>query len=333
MKNLKQLTQFISSGIFSNDHNNLKALAKKFEMYSQDDNHFRIVYGETYDSFGLTIDSLKYYFILHVFCTLLGNDCSMCEVIIGDIASLRNQNTSEKTELIHKEMEENLKSINKIVEKFQLSIKPVRMSQLFEENSFKENFRIVTEKYNQSKEIKDIFEKTVLENRLNQERDSDFLYAREEVALIMNYDFKIGPIREKYYDQVANIVKAEQNSQTLQGIYVKPTYPLGFDFDYFICNPEIETYGITPYKAGSNKLQDHRIIIRDVNQKAIEKLINMTYQPKDITLPNPLQDLYIIADLAKRIANKEYDFSNYNSTTFKKEELFTLLDKYLFSKI
>jgi hypothetical protein len=333
MKSIKQIKQFLESGIFSSSENNFGALATKLEKLAESKDPIKIVYGETYDQFGLTLDSLKYYFVLHIFHELINENVSKCTIIIGDIASLRNQNSLESENAIKDEIKNNITIINSIIKKFDLNIEPVLMSQIFTESSFETNLQSVTAQYQQSGDIKNLFEKTVLENRLKQEQETDFLYSREEVAIIMNYDIKVGPPREKYYDQVASKVKSSLSKSDLQGIYVSPTYPLGFNFDYFICNPEIEKYGVTPYKAGSNKLQDHRIILKDIKPDIIKNLIDNSFLPKDPILPNPLLDLYIIADLAKRVIDKDYDFSNYTLKDFNKEELFPLLNKYLFSKL
>lgn len=330
MKN-KHLKQFINSGIFSDVENNLAELYDHLERQSLLNEAIRIIYGETYDQFGLTIDSLKYYFILHILHSLIGKN-STCDLIIGDIASYRNKMSNEKEEKITKAIKNNINLINKIIRNFELNIHPQLMSIVFQKEEFNSKFQQITKLYTENKAIRKIFERTVLENRLKQETKMNFLYAREEVALIANYDLKVGPPREKFYDEVASKYSQNQN-QAFKGIYTNPTYPLGINFDFFITNPKIEKYGITPYKAGSNKLQNNRIIIQNIDKKALHTIIENTYLPEDSTLPNPLMDLYIIADLTRRISISDYDFPIYSSIDINKKDILPLLDKYIFSKL
>ena len=48
--------------------------------------------------------------------------------------------------------------------------------------------------FNKSKDLKIIAQKTILKNRQSQEEESGFAYTLEEVALIMDYDMKVGPL-------------------------------------------------------------------------------------------------------------------------------------------
>ncbi|KKW30120.1 MAG: hypothetical protein UY74_C0051G0008, partial [Candidatus Kaiserbacteria bacterium GW2011_GWC2_52_8b] len=87
--------------------------------------------------------------------------------------------------------------------------------------------------------------------------------------------------------------------------YLRPTYPLGVNFDYFINHPEIEKYGLTPYKAGSNKMQDQRIIIGKTSAQNIRDLIEKSYIPRDILLANPILDLACIVAMSEQIEIQE----------------------------
>lgn len=128
----------------------------------------------------------------------------------------------------------------------------------------------------------------------------------EEIAIISDYDLKLGPPREKYYDKVAQIYK---NGNPL-GIYVKPTYPLGLNYDYFINHPEIEEFGLTPYKAGSNKLQQNRFVLNNTSRSQLQRFIKTSFISKHPELPNPLKDLYDICQLSKAIrTDSELDLS------------------------
>lgn len=257
----------------------------------------RIIYGETYDEYGLTIDSLKYYLflaLLHKTLEDMGIKVESC-VIIGDLHSVKNKIVQNKDGLLS-EANVRLDQINKIKSIFKLKFKPLLMSDLFKETGYLDRLEKITKKFNNSDQLKQIAKKTVLENRQAQEEKSGFSYTLEEVALIMDFNIKIGPPREIYFDQLA-----QKLGSNLQGIYLRPTYPLGMNFDFFINNPEIEEFGLTPYKAGSNKMQDHRIILDKTSEQEIRNLINLSFVPRNMFLANPLLDLACIVGMAYQI--------------------------------
>lgn len=257
----------------------------------------RIIYGETYDEYGLTIDSLKYYLFLSLLHNTLEEVGIKVEsfVIIGDLHSVKNKIVKNKDGLLSG-AKARIDQINKIKSIFKLKFEPVLMSNIFGDSKFKNRLETITPIFNKSEELKELAKKTVLENRQAQEEDSGFSYALEEVALIMDFDIKIGPPRETYYDQLARKL-----GSNLNGIYLRPTYPLGMNFDFFINNPEIGEFGLTPYKAGSNKMQDHRIILGKTSEKDIKNLINNSYIPRDVFLANPILDLACIVGMRYQI--------------------------------
>ncbi len=254
----------------------------------------RIIYGETYDEYGLTIDSLKYYLFLSLLHKTLEEMGITVEsfVIIGDLHSIKNKIVKNKDGLLS-DAKARLDQINKIKSKLKLKFKPVLMSNLFKETRYLDRLSTITKKFNDSDELKQIAKNTVLQNKQSQEEKTGFGYTLEEVALIMDFDIKIGPPREIYYDQLA-----QKLGSSLQGIYLRPTYPLGVNFDFYINNPEIEEFGLTPYKAGSNKMQDQRIILGKTSEQTIRDLINSSYIPQNIFLANPILDLACIVGMA-----------------------------------
>lgn len=254
----------------------------------------KIVYGETYDQHGMTIDSLKYYLFLSLLHRTLEETGTKVEsfIMIGDLHSIKNKITKNKRRLLS-DAQIRLNQINKIKSKFELKFTPILMSDIFKTQKFKDRLNTVTKVFNNSDELKEVAKKTVLQNRQSQEEKAGFGYTLEEVALIIDYDIKIGPPREMYYDQLAQKLGSE-----LQGIYLRPTYPLGVNFDFYINNPEIEEFGLTPYKAGSNKMQDQRIILGKTSEQSIRNLINKSYVPSDISLANPILDLACIVAMA-----------------------------------
>jgi hypothetical protein len=261
----------------------------------------RIIYGETYDRYGTTIDSLKYYLFLSLLRKILEEMGIKVEsfMITGDLHSIKNKTVKNKEDLLL-DAKIRLNQINKIKSKLGLKFKSSLMSDIFETIEFRDRLKTVTKIFDKSGELKEMAKKTILRNRQSQEEKEGFGYTLEEVALIMNYDIKIGPPREIYYDQLAKKLGAG-----ICGIYLRPTYPLGENFDYFINHPEIEEYGLTPYKAGSNKMQDKRIIIGKTSEQTIRELIETSYMPRDILLANPILDLASIITMSEQIEIEE----------------------------
>lgn len=303
---MKKITEVLKSGIFDLERTRTERLVSRFESGGR----FRLVYGETYDVYGGTIDSLKYYLVMEILHRLL-DECG-CEahsqIIVGDTASVRNKNTKGVRDEILSMARKQKQFILNLKEKFKLKIEPVPMSKLFEDKEFKLRLNSVKAIVNESEEIMNVLKKTVMENRLKQEKEEGFRYACEEIALILAYDIKIGPPREQFYDQAANMVSEKMGGGNLDGIYLKPTYPLGQGFDYFINNPEIEKYGLTPYKAGSNRMQDSRIILGKTRFEKVKDMLDNTFIPDSKDLPNPMLDLYITSDLYRRIVENDFDF-------------------------
>ena len=294
------------TGLFSLKFNDKDILARVLSKKLSSKKTVCLLYGETYDQYGMTIDSLKYYLILslvHKEFEKIGFKVESI-VLVGDIASVRNKNVVNKEELLH-QANEHIALIEKLIKQYNLPIKVAKMSDIFNEDSFKNNFNNAQEFVSKSTEAQELFKKTILQNRMKQEAETGFLYATEEIASILGFDIKVGPPREQFYDQVAQLIETEMGILSPVGIYVNPTYPLGMNFDYYICNPEIEEYGITPYKAGSNKLMSKRIILSDMNLKGIEDLIKRSFIPKVAGLANPVQDVMDISLLAKAFRKNE----------------------------
>lgn len=279
-----------------------KCLVQKADLLVVDKSKpIRIIYGETYDQYGMTLDSLKYYLFLSLLHKTLEEMGIKVEsyVIIGDLHSVKNKLVTNKDGLLS-EAKAKLDQINKIKSKLKLRFEPVLMSDLFKETRYLERLEKITKKFNDSDELKQIAKNTVLQNKQSQEEKTGFGYTLEEVALIMDFDIKIGPPREIHYDQLA-----QKLGSSLQGIYLRPTYPLGVNFDYYLNNPEIEKFGLTPYKAGSNQMQDNRIILGKTSEQDIKNLINNSFVPRDIFLANPLLDLASIVGMVEQIEIQE----------------------------
>jgi hypothetical protein len=207
------------------------------------------------------------------------------------------------------------------------------MSEMLEEQKIPALIKNVEKYIDTSDEAKKFLTKTILKNRIKQEVKSNFQYSKEEVAIGTLFDIKIGPPREKNYDEVTRMIQRNNDINELISIYLQPSYPLGKDFSFFLNHPEIEEFGITPYKAGSNKLQESRIILGSTSYKESCRLLSDSFESLEINTVHPVFDSLVITDLARKFI--ENDFSEFAS--YKFEDISTLvgitqkqLEKYIY---
>lgn len=250
-----------------------------------------ILYGETYDLLGITIDSLKYYLF-----SALSSDST---IVIADTASVINQSSGD-TQTMLQEGTRRLGQVQEIIQTYNLPTHVTLMSELFRAPHVQELIQKVQNVVTASPKIQVMLKKTVLQNRIRQEDQTSYKYAAEAIATSFLFDVKIGPPREQFYDEAAQLIAKELKRECYKSIYLTPTYPLGMDFIYFLLHPEIEQFGLTPYKAGSNKLQDHRIILGKTSPERIRELIDSSFVPQHDGLPDPVGDIENIMQLAQR---------------------------------
>lgn len=294
-----------------------------------------LVYGETYDQFGLTVDSLKYYFFLSLLHDALETSgiSVFSSIIVGDVHSILNQGVKDKDVILDR-IARQLELMQKIKETYHLRPRFVLMSNLLNSKSFKHNLSIITKQFGQSKEMKELAQKTILQNRITQEEKGGYQYTLEEVSLILDFDIKVGPPREAYFDQIARMVGPSVGNSDFCGIYLNPTYPLGLDFDFFINHPEIEEFGLTPYKAGSNKLQNNRIVLGETSLDDCRQLIRASFVPENKDLPNPIFDLYMLGEMAKSLLFQEtFSFKNTTDSEALEKDTYDYLEKYVFAPL
>ncbi len=269
-----------------------------FDVFNKD--NVKILYGETYDLLGITIDSLKYYLFVGLFPD--------STILIADTASAINQSSGD-TQTIFDEGKKRLSHIQEIIQTYHLPIHVTLMSELFKEPHVQELIKQMQDVVIQSPKIQTMLQKTVLQNRIHQEDKTAYKYGAEAIATSLLFDIKVGPPRERFYDEAAVLVAKELKRECYKSIYLTPTYPLGMDFMYFLLHPEIEEFGLTPYKAGSNKLQEHRIFLEKTSSERINDFINTSFVPKQAGLPDPVGDLENIINLAKHF-RKETTYEN-----------------------
>jgi len=265
----------------------------------------RVLYGETYDKYGITIDSLKYYLFLEYLARIIDNNIE-CIVAEGDLHSVINPSVTEKNYLLQVG-KERVGQIGRIFERLGIVHVNVNlMSESFGEKMIIDMVSKVSKLVKESTDLQNLLIPTVLKNRVAQERESGFRYAAEAIGLALNFDLKVGPPREENYDKVAQIIGKEV-AEEYKAIYLRPSYPFTKDFSFYLTHPEVEEYGLTPYKAGSNKLQDQRIVIGVTSEEMIGDLIASAYVPQDIVYANPLVDLASMVAMNEQIRQDKID--------------------------
>lgn len=256
----------------------------------------QLFYGETVDEYGMPVDCLKYYFTLSQMAATLSADAT---VVVADVASLLNDSAIQKQERIKKSLHNRTELLNKIIAVYGLPITIRLMSELFETNEYK----ILRKKVGEvdMKIIEPLLSKTVPMHKLEEERKKKFQYALDAIATGLLFDVKIGPPRERFYDEAGEKIMPGK----LKSIYLTPTYPLGKNFAFFLTHPEIEEFGVTPYKAGSNKMQDYRIILGETSFERAKELIETSFESEKKETVHPAKDVYEITEMARVFLKKE----------------------------
>lgn len=267
----------------------------------------KVMYGETYDRFGVTLGSLKYYFSVALTGMLLRKKGikATSSILIADVATCRNVSEDQHEDLMSlgKKRAAFLQTLNSV---YGLDLNVLLMSEYLYTPEFQEKTIEIRELAKHDNKFHEWIIKTVPESKIDIEEKKDFAYAFDEVATIINYDIKIGPPRELFYDEPARMVALSLGIDPLISIYLHPTYPLGFGRSFFLNNEEVEKYGVTPYKAGSKGLEANRIILGETVSQQVRELISQSVISKKQSIPNAVLDVFVIAEIARQFLSKDF---------------------------
>lgn len=268
----------------------------------------KIMYGETYDRLGPTLDSLKYYFTVAALGWTLRREMIEAQptILIADVATCRNE-SNDQHDLLMELGKDRAAFARSVSETYNLGLKVMLMSEYLNTEEFQNRLERIRHLAKYDKLVHEWIKQTVPESKVDIEASKDFAYAFEEVATIVDYDIKVGPPREIFYDEPARIVGKLLNLEPLQSIYLYPTYPLGFGRSFFLANEEIEKYGVTPYKAGSKGLEANRIIVGKTRFERIEELVNQSVNSRNLAIPNSILDIAIISEFARQWLSSELE--------------------------
>lgn len=268
---------------------------------AQEGKPIRIMYGETYDRFGPTVDSLKYYFVVAALGKILGQHGWDVEpaILIADIAACRNEPEEHASELLAIG-QRRAALVRGLSQLYRLNLTVKLMSEYLYTDAFQGRLERVRAEAEGQPDIDRWIKQTVPASKVEIETEKGFAYAYEEVATIVAYDVKVGPPREQFYDEPARLLGPALSYPALQSVYLRPTYPLGLGRDFFFENEEIEQFGVTAYKAGSKNLAQHRIILGETSDAQIQQLIARSFVSKKPSIPNPVLDIAVIAEMAQQ---------------------------------
>ncbi len=265
-----------------------------------------IFYGETFDEAGTPIDSLKYYLFVAELSDALRAEGYPTNptILVADTAVSRNVATEKQAQYRH-HGDDRFDVVSYLDEVYGTGLKIARMSHFIDDPNFVAKREEIMEFCQNHPELMIEVEKTVPESKLEVEREKGFMYSFDELATIMDLDLKVGPPREDLYDEVARTIATAEGQDPLMSLYLRPTFPLGMNWSYFFKNEGIEDHGITAYKAASKRLQSHRIILGRSAMGHVEYLFDNTFMSTNPDLPNPVLDIGIIAEFARKRIEKD----------------------------
>jgi len=287
----------------------------------------KLFYGETYDGFGNTLDSLKYYFYVSSLARSLEEEGFSADpvILVADTAACRN--VSFELEGKYMRLGDNRADfVNRANEVYNLGLRVLRMSEYIHSDEFQNQRARIIQLCKSDPDLMINVEKTVPESKLEEERKKGFMYSFDEIATILDLDIKVGPPREDLYDNVARTLALREGKNPLLSLFLTPTFPVGKNWAYFFAQDGIEDHGITAYKAGSKRLQEHRILPGKTSPETAEALIASSFISRNPSLPNPVLDVALIVDMARQrlepttspIALYDDFYSSGNSIELKK---------------
>ena len=261
----------------------------------------KLLYGETFDDKGNPIDSLKYYLFIDLFSKSLKEKYGIGidpTVLIADLGMYRN--FPDQIEDMKKLALKRVDFAEKVKKIYNCDYNVTLMSDLVKTSAFETTCANIKSSILADKELVSLIEKTVPEDRLEMERTRGYTYSIEELAVISNIDFKIGPPREELYDNLVNVIAPKLSYTELLGVYLYPTYPIGLQYNEYMSSSSIKQYGLTPYKVGSSNFSSKRIAIGVSTIDEIKANVAKTQISKSELKPNPIMDLMMIVNLAKQ---------------------------------
>ncbi|MBT3323591.1 hypothetical protein HN681_02690 [archaeon] len=301
----------------------------------------KLFYGETYDDKGHTIDSMKYYLFVADLADSLREEGFFVDptILVADTAACRNIKPTLKDRYMSlgNERADFIRKVNDI---YGTGLKILKMSDYIDSDKFLSEREKIIGLCKSEPELMEDIERSVPQSKIDIERKKGFLYSFDEITTILDLDIKIGPPRENLYDVLARKIATKYGKRGLMSLFLTPTFPVGVDWTYFFINEGIEDHGITAYKAGSKRLQHFRVLVGKSDPSIIRGHIDNSFISTNSDLPNPVLDIGIICEMAKRRIEKSNSPSSLADEFYRgeitpsqlKEKVKGDIDKFILSK-
>lgn len=261
----------------------------------------KVFYGETYDDTGNTLDSIKYYLFVANLNDVLKSMGYPTDamILVADTAACRNvsQNLQPHYMQLGTERANFVSRVNQV---YNGGLRVVRMSDYINTPEFQGEVVRVTELCKSDPELMKMVEESVPPSAVDIEREKEFMYSFDELATILDLDFKVGPPREDLYDRAARELARRMGKKQVMSIFLTPTFPLGLGWDYFFAHEDLEKYGITAYKGASKRLQHYRVLVGRTSPEYAEDLISNSFISTRQDVPNPVLDIGMIVEMARQ---------------------------------
>ena len=282
-------------------------IAQRAEACASVGRPFRMMYGETFDEGGNTVDSLKYYLFVDQLARSIRGQFGIevrATVLIADLGVYRNSPGEE--ERMRPFAENRRQFALKAKEMYGCEFEVELLTDLVASQSFESRLEKTRKIVFSDASLLKMIEGTVPEDRLEKERERGFSYSLDELCTILGLDVKVGPPRERLYDNMSNSLIQHFDELPLLGVYLYPTYPIGLQYGNYMSSQPIVMYGLTPYKVGSSGMSKNRIVLGSTSQEEATRLIYETQTTLSPTKPNPVLDIAITAEMARQHIRKDF---------------------------
>jgi len=200
----------------------------------------KIFYGETYDNYGNTIDSMKYYFFVSELARTLKQEGVEVDpiILVADTAACRNVSPDLERKYMRLG-DERAEFVEKANEIYGLGLRVLRMSEYIHTKEFQDERERIMQICKSDPDLMVGVEKTVPESKIEEERKKGFMYSFDEITTIMDLDIKVGPPREDLYDNIARELARREGKAPLMSLFLTPTFPVGKNWAYFFAQEGI----------------------------------------------------------------------------------------------
>lgn len=273
------------------------ATIEELEQLIESGEPLKVMMGQSFDG-GQPVDMMKYALFMMNFSDLLnleGIDVKSNWLIADHfVVDINQDQTRDEAK---KQVEQRINYLRRLNEVYAGDIGFVMSSELSRSEGYKKNLETLFKEAGSNVDFKELVMKSIPPDR--RDNPNALRYPFEELATIQTMDtnVKIGPVREKLYDEPAREFAPVVGFNKYVAIQLTRSFPFGMPEIPAETSEEIEELGILPYKKGSKGLGDYRI---DPMSDSLEKAQELIRSTKD---PRSIFDILVIADQAQQRLN------------------------------